>query len=121
MSRLRDRLKRLEDQLTPRGRIFVFLTVEEPDIPPYAEQLAAFKAEKGVGPHDTLHTMILTSSDHPQGQLHTDVITNRVASASCVGKASYRASGPCLRAPSRLRLFRLLRHRAYHKSVVLMI
>ncbi len=56
MSCLRDRLKRLEDQLTPRGRIlFVFLSVEEPDLPPYAEQLAAFKAEKGVGPHDTLH------------------------------------------------------------------
>jgi hypothetical protein len=28
--------------------------LEEPDLPPYAEQLAAFKAEKGVSPHDTL-------------------------------------------------------------------
>jgi hypothetical protein len=32
----------------------VFFRVEEPDLPPYAEQLAAFKAEKGVGPHDIL-------------------------------------------------------------------
>jgi hypothetical protein len=33
--------------------------LEEPD-PPYAKQLAAFKAEKGVGPHDTLVTVVFT-------------------------------------------------------------
>jgi len=27
----------------------VFFRAEEPGLPPYAEQLAAFKAEKGVG------------------------------------------------------------------------
>jgi hypothetical protein len=47
-------------QLPPQRRIFVFFRAEEPDLPPYAEQLAAFKAEKGIGPHDTLVEVTLT-------------------------------------------------------------
>jgi hypothetical protein len=41
--------------------VFVFFRAEEPGLPPpYAEQLAAFKAEKGVGPHDILAEVVLT-------------------------------------------------------------
>ena len=46
--------------MTPQGRVFVFFRAEEPALPPYAEQLAAFKAEKSVGPHDTLVEITLT-------------------------------------------------------------
>jgi hypothetical protein len=46
--------------VTPQGRIFVFFRAEGPDLPPYAEQLASFKAEKGLGPHDTLVEVTLT-------------------------------------------------------------
>ena len=38
----------------------MFFRAEEPGLPPYAEQLAAFKAEKSVGPHDTLVEVTLT-------------------------------------------------------------
>jgi hypothetical protein len=48
------RLKHLEAQLAPQSRVFVFFRAEEPGLPPYAEQLAAFKAKKGVCPHDIL-------------------------------------------------------------------
>ena len=44
----------------PQARVFVFFRAEDPDLPPYAEQLAAFKAEKGVGPHDTLVEVTFT-------------------------------------------------------------
>jgi hypothetical protein len=40
--------------VTPQGAYSCSSELEEPDLPPYAEQLAAFKAEKGVSPHDTL-------------------------------------------------------------------
>jgi hypothetical protein len=60
ISNLRGRLERLETQLAPQRRIFVFFSSEEPGLPPYAEQLAQFKAEKGVGPHDTLVTVVFT-------------------------------------------------------------
>ena len=56
-SHLRDRLTLLETQLKPPGRVFVFVRFESPDLPPYAEHLAAFKAEKGVGQNDALHTV----------------------------------------------------------------
>jgi hypothetical protein len=59
-SRLRDRLERLESQLAPQRRVFVFFRSEEPGLPPYAEQLAQFKAENRVGPHDTLVTVVFT-------------------------------------------------------------
>jgi hypothetical protein len=38
----------------------LFFRVEEPGLPPYAEQLAAFKVENAVGPHDTLVEVTLT-------------------------------------------------------------
>jgi hypothetical protein len=47
-------------QLVPQRRIFVFFRAEEPDLPPYAEHLAGFKAEEGVGPHNTLVEVVLT-------------------------------------------------------------
>jgi hypothetical protein len=56
---LRDRLKRLEARIKPQGRTFVFCSFEEPGLPPFADRLAAFKAENGVGPQDTLHTVIV--------------------------------------------------------------
>jgi hypothetical protein len=38
----------------------VSFRAEGPDLPLYAEQLASFRAEKGVGPHDTLVTVVFT-------------------------------------------------------------
>jgi hypothetical protein len=46
--------------VTPQGRIFVFFSAERPDLPPYAEHLASFRAEKGVGPVDTLVAVTFT-------------------------------------------------------------
>jgi hypothetical protein len=48
----------VEAQLKPLGRTFVFFRYEQPDLPPYAEHLAAFKgAQNNVGPNDALHTI----------------------------------------------------------------
>ena len=60
LSRIRDRLKALEAKIAPKGRAFVFLRVEGPDLPPYADQLAAFRAENGVGPNDTVHEVTVS-------------------------------------------------------------
>ena len=57
-SRVRERLKRVEDQITPEIRVFMFFRAEEPGLPPYAEQLVAFKAENCVCPHNTLVTVV---------------------------------------------------------------
>ena len=54
---IRERLTLLEAQLKPPGRMFVFVRFEKPGLPPYAEHLAAFKAENNVGPNDALHTV----------------------------------------------------------------
>ncbi len=59
-SRIRDRIAKLEEQILPKPRVFVFFRVEEPDLAPYAEQLAAFKAAKGVGPHDIVAEVSFT-------------------------------------------------------------
>jgi hypothetical protein len=59
-SRIRDRIAKLEEQILPKRRVFVFFRVEEPDLPPYAEQPAAFKAEKGVGLRGTLVEVVFT-------------------------------------------------------------
>jgi hypothetical protein len=59
-SRIRDRIAKLEEQILPKPRIFVFFRAEEPDLAPYAEQLAAFKAEKGVGQHDIVAEVSFT-------------------------------------------------------------
>jgi hypothetical protein len=58
--RVRDRLRALEAQILPVPQIYVFFRVEEPDLPPYAEQLAVFKAEKSVRPHDILAEVVVT-------------------------------------------------------------
>ena len=58
-SRLNDRLKRLEAKILPKGRVLVFFRFDEPDPRSYDERLAAFKAEKGVGPSDTVATVDL--------------------------------------------------------------
>jgi hypothetical protein len=60
LARLNDRLKQLEAKLAPKGRHFVFTHFVDdkgPDAPSRDEQLAAFKAERGVGPNDTVHTV----------------------------------------------------------------
>ncbi len=59
-SRIHDRIAKLEEQILPKPRVFVFFRVEEPDLAPYAEQLAAFKAAKGVGPHDIVAEVSFT-------------------------------------------------------------
>jgi hypothetical protein len=55
-SRLNDRLKHLEDRIMPQGRIFVFFK-DETSALGSDEQLEQFKAEKGIGPNDTVHTV----------------------------------------------------------------
>lgn len=55
-SRIRDPLERLEDRIMPRGCVLVLFRAEDSSLPPYAE-LAAFKAEKGAGPHDALQVV----------------------------------------------------------------
>jgi hypothetical protein len=57
-----DRLKALEAQILPKGRHFVFLTFEEPNLPPRADRLAGFRAENGAGPNDTIHEVTVTFS-----------------------------------------------------------
>jgi hypothetical protein len=52
--RIRDRLKALEARIAPKSRIFVFFRAEGPDLPPYAEQLAEFKAKQCVVTTDIL-------------------------------------------------------------------
>jgi hypothetical protein len=59
-SRIRDRIAKLEEQILPKPRVFVFFRAGEPGIPAYAEQLAAFKAEKGVGQHDIVAEVSFT-------------------------------------------------------------
>jgi hypothetical protein len=59
-SRIRDRVAKLEEQIAPKGRAFVFLRIEGPDLPPYAEHLAAFRAEHGVGPNDIVHEVTVS-------------------------------------------------------------
>lgn len=59
-ARLLDRVERLEAQLKPPGRVSVMFRVEAPGIPSRAAQLAAFKAEKSIGPHDTVHAVVFT-------------------------------------------------------------
>ena len=61
-SRLSDRLKRLEGQLMPPRRVFEMFRVEEPGVPPHAERLVAFKAEKHVGQHDSVVEVSFTFS-----------------------------------------------------------
>lgn len=73
-SRIRDRIVKLEEQILPKRRVFVFFRDEDdPDLPLYAEQLAAFKAEKGEGRrparhsrHGYLHLRRLTASRKPE-------------------------------------------------------
>jgi hypothetical protein len=57
--RTRDRLKALEAEILPKGRAFVFFK-DETSALGSDEQVEAFKAEKGVGPHDTLVAVVVT-------------------------------------------------------------
>jgi hypothetical protein len=54
----------------PRGRVPVLFRAEDPSLAPYAEQLAAFKAEKGVGPHDTLQVVFAFDADRVQKSMN---------------------------------------------------
>jgi hypothetical protein len=59
--RTRDRLKALEAQILPKGRAFVFVFFSG-EGSSRAGQLAAFKAESGADPSDTIHEVIVTFS-----------------------------------------------------------
>jgi hypothetical protein len=60
MSRLTARLERLEAVLKPSGRAFVLVWRADKD-GPLAEQEAEYRGEHGVGPYDTLVTVIIRS------------------------------------------------------------
>jgi hypothetical protein len=60
LSRIRDRLKRLEGQIMPPSARLPCSSKPRSQASRPNEQLAAFKAEKGVGPHDTLVTVTFT-------------------------------------------------------------
>jgi hypothetical protein len=60
--RTRDRLKALEARILPKGRAFVFVFFSG-EGSSRADQLAAFKAESGADPSDTIHEVILTFPD----------------------------------------------------------
>jgi hypothetical protein len=55
LSRIRDRLRHLEDKIAAKGRHLVFVHFEEPDASPRDEQLAAYKAEHSIAPSETIH------------------------------------------------------------------
>jgi hypothetical protein len=62
IARLNERLRLLEEKIAPKGRHFVFTHFVDgkPDASSRDEQLAAFKAERGVDPNDHLHTVTVT-------------------------------------------------------------
>jgi hypothetical protein len=63
MNRLQQRLAQLEEALAPKGRHFAILFKDgEPSAQSKADQLAAFKAESGADPSDTIHEVIVTFS-----------------------------------------------------------
>jgi hypothetical protein len=61
-SSFRTRLEQLEAKIAPKARNLVFIHFEdgEPDAPSRADQLAVFKAERGVGPSDLIHEVTVT-------------------------------------------------------------
>jgi hypothetical protein len=72
-SRLLARIEALELALKPKGRIFVFVDLDG-DAASYEEREAAFRAEKGVGPGDELHSVRVTWDDpaeEPPGRCRT--------------------------------------------------
>jgi hypothetical protein len=63
-SRIRDRLKRLEVQIAPKTKAFVFISFDagEPGTPSREDRLAAFKAEHGIAPSYLIHEVSITFS-----------------------------------------------------------
>jgi hypothetical protein len=59
-TRARDRLKALEEKLSPKAVVLVFLGFEGPDRPSRADQIAAFRAENGLTPSDPIHEVWMT-------------------------------------------------------------
>jgi hypothetical protein len=55
-SRLRARIEALEALLKPKPRLFVFVDMDG-DPATYEEREAVFRAEKGVGPGDEMHSL----------------------------------------------------------------
>jgi hypothetical protein len=62
ISSFRTRLEQLEAKIAAKGRhlVFVHFEDEEPDALSRDEQLAAFKADRVVGPNDRIHTVTVT-------------------------------------------------------------
>jgi hypothetical protein len=64
LARTRDRLARLETEILPRPRAFVFFSFDagEADAPSRDEQLSAFKADCGLAPGDLIHEVTVIFS-----------------------------------------------------------
>jgi hypothetical protein len=78
MSRLTAPLERLEAVLKPSGRAFVLVRADKDG--PFAEKEAEYRGEHGVGPYDTLVTVIIRSerrgpergtASHAQSEIST--------------------------------------------------
>ena len=74
-SRLLARLEALEAALLPKGRLFVFADFGG-DPASCEERLASFRAEKGVGPGDELHSVRITFTDPTTQQRLKQPTTN---------------------------------------------
>ena len=61
-ARTLDRLKALEAKIAPKATVLVFISFEDPRLPPRADRLASFRAEHGIGPSDPIHTVDVTFS-----------------------------------------------------------
>jgi hypothetical protein len=59
-TRTRDRLKALEEKIAPKRSHFVFISFDEPSLPPRADRLAAFRAENSIAPGDPIHEVSIT-------------------------------------------------------------
>jgi hypothetical protein len=55
-----DRLKALEAKIAPKAIALVFLSFDEPSLPPRADRLAAFRAENSIAPGDPIHEVSIT-------------------------------------------------------------
>ena len=65
-SRLRNRIAALELAIKPSGRDFFVPLDNDPFGPTYDEQIAAFKIEHGVGPHDKVRRIFrIVEGDDP--------------------------------------------------------
>jgi hypothetical protein len=62
LARTRDRLEALEAKIAPKAKAFVLISFDagEPGAPSREDRIAAFKADRGVGPNDRIHEVTVT-------------------------------------------------------------